>query len=75
MPALNSTLGETADILTPQTGTLVPGTGKSVKAGLAGLNQRKFKIGVKKYGLAKKAAVTALKISSRKSKGINAKTY
>lgn len=48
MALLNSALGETEDSSTADTTTLVPGTGKQLKQGLRGLQQKKFKIGVKR---------------------------
>lgn len=52
MAILNSELGETSDSSTADTTTLVPGTGKGLRQGLRGLQQKKFKIGVKR-GLTK----------------------
>jgi len=48
MPILNTDLGETVASSTADTTTLVPGTGKQLKQGLRGLQQKKFKIGVKR---------------------------
>lgn len=48
MPILNTDLGEVSSATSPDTSTLVPGTGKGLKQGLRGLQQKKFKIGVKR---------------------------
>lgn len=63
MPVLNQDLGETEDSSTADTTTLVPGTGKQIKQGIRGLQQRKFKMGVKRGGM---------KVSQPKTGGIKA---
>lgn len=51
MALLNTNLGETSSAMTPDTGTIVPGSGKGLRQGLRGLQQRRFKIGVKRGGM------------------------
>ena len=70
MPLLNTDLGETDDSSSADTTTLVPGTGKQLRQGIRGLQQKKFKVGVKRGGGAfKMPKATAIKTVNSKQQG------
>lgn len=70
MAVLNTDLGETNDSSSADTTTLVPGTGKQLRQGLRGMQQKKFKIGVKRGGGAFKMPKTgAVKTVNSKQQG------